>query len=92
MGVTDQKPDADVLQDVWDLPWRRRWRCEVCGAPMRRDYAYKRVRSRRKDAKYCSGKCRTAACRKRGKDGIKKRARWKTSTQRVVGSRWGGMS
>lgn len=81
--VTDQNPNADVLHELrnrteaqkqrdWDAHNYTGRPCKHCGGPILR-FPVSVSRNRRRDTKYCSGKCRTAACRKREKVGIKKR-------------------
>jgi hypothetical protein len=69
MSVTDQVPAADVLQRCTRPRHCRHCRyckrCIRCVRPQSVSHSAKANRDTRKDTKYCSGKCRTAACRKR---------------------------
>jgi hypothetical protein len=58
--VTDQSTDADVLQPSCLNHWHPH--CRHCKRCIR---GRSGSRSKRYDTKYCSGKCRVAACRER---------------------------
>lgn len=83
-GVTDRSTGTDVLQPCrndWHNRGRGCQKCRYCGGcifgrpPRRAGFT-------RRDTKYCSGKCRTAACRKREKAGIKEETDGKLQQQR----------
>lgn len=68
--VTDQRTASDALhawasENRWDHPKHKQWLCEGCGGRLTELPRKSHARKRRFDTKFCSGKCRTAACRKR---------------------------
>ena len=63
--VTDQHTEAEKIREYDSYTYTGR-KCGNCGGPLRRFPVTVR-RNRRRDTRYCSGKCRTAACRKREK-------------------------